>query len=456
MIDTLRLRIQAGSGGNGCVSFQREKYRPRSGPNGGDGGDGGSVSIVGNPSLNTLQHLKFNTTIRAERGVHGEGKNRRGANSPATVIEVPTGTVVWRLLADGSRELLVDLLDVVPKVVARGGRGGWGNAHYVSPTNQEPMLAQRGEPGEGVDLFLELKLLADVGLLAKPNAGKSTLLSRCSGARPRIADYPFTTVEPVLGVVTTRDKSFVMMEVPGLIQGAHLGSGLGQDFLRHAERTRLYLHVIDGLSEDPAGDYQMINGELRMFNQALAEKPQIVVVNKVDVTEVRQRRDTIEKCLRAATQQAVGGSPDRPTGSATEDNPIYFISAATGEGVDALLGKTIELLGAMQWGIRQPGPLAAEENARGRRASLSHGGEPGSKRRRASVPPPTVAREGNTYVVRSVEIERLAALADLRDYRVLLQLWREMERRGIARQLEAVGIQPGDTLRIGAVEVEWF
>ena len=262
MIDTVRLNIRAGNGGNGCASFLREKYRPRGGPNGGDGGDGGNAYLVGDPSYNTLLHIKFNSTVYCDSGGHGKGKNRRGGNGEDSVIPVPIGTVVWRLNKDGSRDFMTDIRGETQYLIARGGRGGWGNARFATSTNQEPVLAERGEKGEQVILFLELKLLADVGLLARPNAGKSTLISRCSAAKARVADYPFTTVEPVLGVVRSGRSDFVMMEIPGLLEGAHRGVGLGHQFLRHAERARLYVHLVDGLAEDAADDYRMVREEL--------------------------------------------------------------------------------------------------------------------------------------------------------------------------------------------------
>ena len=217
MIDTVRLNIHAGSGGNGCISFLREKYRPNGGPNGGDGGGGGSAYICGDSSFNTLLHLKFTSTIYVERGGHGGGKDRTGRNGKDQIIRVPMGTLIWQEDEDGERFLLADICDTAPVMVAQGGRGGWGNTRFVSPTNQEPLLAQNGERGDRSILFLELKLLADVGLLACPNAGKSTLISRCSRAKPKVAEYPFTTVEPVLGVVSAHGQDFVMMEVPGLL-----------------------------------------------------------------------------------------------------------------------------------------------------------------------------------------------------------------------------------------------
>ena len=434
MIDTVRINIKAGDGGNGCVSFLREKYRPRGGPNGGDGGDGGNALVVGDPSLNTLLHLKYNSTLYAERGGHGRGKGQRGANGSDTVIKVPIGTVIWQQRPRGQRDFLADVTDPAPRLVAQGGRGGWGNAHYVSSTNQEPMLSQRGERGEYAVLFLELKLLADVGLLARPNAGKSTLISRCSAAKPRIADYPFTTVEPVLGVVQSRGQDFVMMEVPGLLEGAHLGVGLGDQFLRHAERARLYLHLLDGLSADVAADFQVINRELQEFNPALAHKPQFIVVNKLDVTEVRERRSEIEQSLhQAVAESTIPAFRDNPP-------PVFFISAVSGEGVEQLLGRVMETLEGMP----------VEEPASGDVAPSGPG------RRRPAVAPNTIRKEGGVYIIQSEQLERLSALADTRDYRVLLQLWREMTRLGLARRLEDLGIEPGDTIRIGRAEMEWF
>ena len=433
MIDTVRLNIKAGDGGNGCVSFLREKSRPRGGPNGGDGGDGGSAYIVGDRSLNTLMHLKFNSTFYVERGEHGRGKGQRGGNASDTYIPVPLGTVVWRIVPDnnGEQELVADIIDETPVLVAQGGKGGWGNTHYVSSTNQAPMLSQRGGAGDWTVLFLELKLLADVGLLAKPNAGKSTLISRCSAARPRIADYPFTTVEPVLGVVTAKGQDFVMMEVPGLIEGAHEGIGLGDQFLRHAERARVYVHLIDGLSPDPVADYHMINDELRQFSPEMAEKPQIIAVSKMDVTDVRERREELAFVLEEEITSINGEKPN-----------LLFISAVSGEGIDQLLGCIVEMLNSQSKNVspevREPQLVAAR------------GGLPQVRRGNS------FRRDGDVFVVESEQLERLSALADLQDYRVLLQLWREMTRLGIARRLQEAGIEAGDTIRIGQAEMEWF
>ena len=428
MIDTVRLNIRAGSGGNGCASFLREKYRPKGGPNGGDGGDGGSAYLVGDASFNTLLHIKFNSTIYCESGGHGKGKNRRGPNGKDTIVPVPIGTVVWRLNSDGSRDFLTDITGDTPYLVGRGGRGGWGNARFATSTNQEPVLSERGEKGDAAVLFLELKLLADVGLLARPNAGKSTLISRCSAAKARVADYPFTTVEPVLGVVRSGKRDFVMMEIPGLLEGAHKGVGLGHQFLRHAERARLYVHLVDGISDDPRDDYQMVRDELLRFNPELGGKRQMIVVNKLDVTEVRERRDKLAMALKSALREM-----GEPSGE------VLFISAATGEGVDAMLARISAILEEL------PKDEVSEQEFSPKRAV--------PRPRRL---PESVRLEDGVYVVESERLERLSALADTRDQRVLLQLWREMRRTGMADKLIDEGIEVGDTIRIGEVEVEWF
>ncbi|MDP7586343.1 MAG: GTPase ObgE [SAR202 cluster bacterium] len=427
MIDTVRLNINAGSGGNGCSSFLREKYRPKGGPNGGDGGDGGSAYLVGDTSINTLLHIKFNSTIYVVHGGHGKGKNKRGGNGEDRYIPVPMGTVIYRMNEEGEKEYLDDITSAKPRLIAVGGRGGWGNTRFATPTNQEPVLAQRGEKGEKVVLFLELKLLADVGLLAKPNAGKSTLISMCSAAKTKVADYPFTTVEPVLGVVRVGDDDFVMMEVPGLLEGAHEGIGLGHEFLRHAERARLYVHMLDGLSEDPVNDYRMINQELEQFNPEMAEKPQLVVINKLDVTEVREAQDELTERL----MEAIGD----------KGSSVQFISAATGEGVDTLMGSIFRTLAEMPVEVVEEGPEL----------------EPMRTRPQRSAGRENVWRASNgVYVVESEMMERLTAMADTRDQRVLLQLWREMRKTGLATRLIDAGIEAGDTIRFGKVELTWF
>ena len=240
MIDIVKLRIIAGRGGNGCISFRRERFLPKGGPNGGDGGNGGSVHICGDDSLNTLLHLSYKSVLKAVSGRHGGGNNKRGANGEDLVVRVPLGTTIWKMEAASERVFVGDVLDETPIQICKGGSGGKGNSRFTTSVNQEPLLAEAGEEGEGTNLLLELKLLADVGIIGMPNAGKSTLLSVCSRAKPKVADYAFTTIDPVLGMVEDRRNTFLLVEIPGLLEGAHQGKGLGHEFLRHAERTRLF------------------------------------------------------------------------------------------------------------------------------------------------------------------------------------------------------------------------
>ena len=285
-VDEVDIHIIAGSGGNGCLSFRREKFVPRGGPDGGDGGAGGSVYVTAIATKNTLVDFRYHPEFKARRGQHGQGSNRTGQTAPDLDVSVPVGTLVYDK-TDGNQQLLADLAEEGQRVlVARGGRGGRGNARFVSSTNRAPRRTEPGESGEEKILRLELKLIADVGLIGFPNAGKSTLISRISAARPKIADYPFTTLVPNLGVVSlSDDRSFVVADVPGLIKGAHEGHGLGDRFLRHVERTKVLLHLVDvsGASgRDPVEDFDTIQQELKLFDPRLAAKPQIVAANKID------------------------------------------------------------------------------------------------------------------------------------------------------------------------------
>ncbi|MGN6734149.1 MAG: GTPase ObgE [Candidatus Binatia bacterium] len=319
-IDEVKIRVIGGDGGRGCVSFRREKFVPRGGPSGGNGGNGGDVIAVGDPQLTTLLDLRYQKLYKAGRGQHGMGSDCHGHRGDDRIINVPVGTII-RDAATG--ELMGDLQAAGERVVvASGGRGGKGNAHFVSSTHRSPRFAQPGEPGEERELDIELRLLADVGIIGLPNAGKSTLISVISSVRPKIADYPFTTLVPNLGVVGYDDKSFVVADIPGLIEGAHEGHGLGHKFLRHVTRTSLLIHLIDGSQinpEDPLKDWRTVNHELALFDPALAQKPQIVVINKIDLAEAREQAQAIAKELP---------QPYRPP---------YLISAATTEGVQALV-----------------------------------------------------------------------------------------------------------------------
>src|SRR2546426_3238934 len=322
-IDRAKIQVQGGRGGNGVTAFRREKFVPRGGPSGGDGGRGGDVWIVADSSLNTLLHLRYNPQHVAGRGMHGEGSNRSGRDGEAITIRVPLGTQIF----DGTTgELLADLANNGARWLAtRGGRGGFGNSHFASSTNRAPRYHQEGSPGEEFELQLELKLLADVGLVGFPNAGKSTFISTVSAARPKIADYPFTTLEPHLGVVDARDfHTFVIADIPGLIEGAHEGHGLGDRFLRHVERTKMLLHLVDVSSasgRDPANDYEVINRELSAYDPDLALRPQIVVATKIDALDEPARVEH----LRARARE--------------DEKPFYAISSVTGAGVRELMNE---------------------------------------------------------------------------------------------------------------------
>ena len=324
-VDEVEIRVAAGDGGRGCVAFRREKYVPRGGPSGGDGGNGGSVFIAASPHLNTLVNFRFHPDFKARRGQHGMGSNMHGANGEHLTLDVPVGTVVYELQADGGEPVQVaDLTAVGQKVrIAAGGQGGRGNARFVSSTNRAPRRADPGVPGEVKQLRLQLKLLADVGLVGFPNAGKSTIISRISAAKPKIAAYPFTTLTPHLGVVSmSDDRSFVVADVPGLIEGAHRGTGLGHQFLRHLERTRVLVHVIDMSGEtgrDPVADVDTIRRELELYLPEFAGRPQIAAANKMDVVTDMADVERLEAHL------------------GTLGIPVLRISAVTGAGLDALL-----------------------------------------------------------------------------------------------------------------------
>ena len=318
-IDEVKIRVKAGDGGNGCMAFRREKFVPRGGPSGGDGGHGGDVIMVASEHHNTLLHFRFNPEHTADRGRHGEGSNRTGRDAKSIELPVPVGTIAYD---DETGEMLHDFTQPGDRfLVAKGGRGGRGNQHFATPTHQAPTEHEPGRPGEEKHLRLELKLLADVGLVGFPNAGKSTLISRISAARPKIADYPFTTLEPNLGVVQAGDETFVVADIPGLIEGAHLGHGLGTQFLKHVERTKLLVHLVD-VSEltgrDPVHDFQVILDELSNFSEALSKKPMIVAASKVDVAQDPERIEAVRRLARGAGL------------------PFYEISSVTGHGIEEL------------------------------------------------------------------------------------------------------------------------
>jgi GTP-binding protein len=329
-VDEAKIFVKAGDGGNGCVAFRREKYVPRGGPSGGDGGNGGSIYVEANPNDNTLLRYRYNREFKADRGRHGEGSNCTGHSGDDMILQVPVGTLAYD---EQSGETIADLATPGQRVlVAHGGRGGRGNQHFAKPWHQAPREHEDGQPGEERHLRLELKLLADVGLVGFPNAGKSTLISVVSAARPKIANYPFTTLEPNLGVVNADGgsgsegrqlgRTFVVADLPGLIEGAHEGAGLGIRFLRHVERTRLLVHLIDTsdfTDADPVHSFEIINGELLAFSESLGEKPMIVVATKIYATSDRTRLEELRKFC------------------AQRDLPFHAVSAATGQGIRDLV-----------------------------------------------------------------------------------------------------------------------
>lgn len=418
LFDEARIYVRGGRGGDGVVAFRREKFVPRGGPSGGDGGDGGSVVIAVDTRLNTLIHFRHQTHFVAGRGGHGRGKNQTGARGEDVIVPVPPGTVVRS--DDGT--LLADLVAPDQRVVvAQGGRGGRGNARFATSTHQAPRVAEKGAPGEERWLRLELKLLADVGLIGLPNAGKSTLLSVVSAARPRIADYPFTTLQPNLGVVAVgEDYGFVLADLPGLIEGAHAGAGLGHRFLRHVERTRLLIHVLDGNSTDPWHDFELVTEELRLYNPQLAERPQIVAFNKMDLPAAQANWPAVQRAAHAIGLTA------------------FAISAVTGENVRPLMQHVGQRLRSLP-------PVAAHPDA----AAVP-------VFRLEDKPSFTVRRDGQTWVVEGGAIEQLVARTMWQYHDAAQRAQRQMEAMGVLEALRRAGVQPGDSVRIGAVQMEWL
>jgi GTP-binding protein len=417
--DEAKIHVQGGNGGNGVVAVRGGKFVPRGGPAGGDGGDGGSVILEVDAQLNTLVHLQRETRFAAGRGAHGRGKNQTGARGEDAIIGVPAGTVV-RDEANGT--LLADLVTPGQRVtVARGGRGGHGNTHYATSTHQAPRVAEKGEAGEKHWLRLELKLLADVGLIGVPNAGKSTLLSVVSAARPKIADYPFTTLQPNLGVVAVDDEyDFVLADLPGLIEGAHEGAGLGHRFLRHVERTRVLVHVLDGNSSDALRDFEQINQELCLFNPLLAERPQVVAFNKMDLPEARERWPKVQEAMRL------------------RDTTVFAISAATGEEVWRLMRHVGELVRSLPLPDAPVADLPVFRLAPDDAAELH------------------IRRDGDLWVVEGARAEQLVARTMWQYHDAAERAQRQMQAMGLFDALRRAGVQTGDTVRIGGMDLEWL
>lgn len=421
--DTAKIMVKAGDGGNGVVAFRREKYVPEGGPSGGDGGNGGSIILVADPGLRTLIDFRYQRHYRGERGQHGQGKNMHGSRGENLKLRVPLGTIIRD--AD-SEELLADLTEPGQEVVvAKAGRGGRGNARFTSSIQRLPDFAEKGEPGEERWLRLELKVLADVGLIGFPNAGKSTLISQISAARPKIADYPFTTLVPNLGVVRLEaGRSFVVADIPGLIEGAHTGAGLGHQFLRHVERTRLLLHLVDIAGtegRDPLDDVEVIQKELALYSPDLATRPQLLVANKTD--------------LPAAAKNL-----ERLRAKYGPQHEILAISALTTQGLTALIGRTAELLDQLEI----PEPLKPESSSGDEKVTRLSEGDGF-----------TIDQEDGVWVVRGKNLERLCSMTDFNNDSAVRRFQYLMRKIKLDDALREAGVKAGDTVRISDLEFDW-
>jgi GTP-binding protein len=418
MYDKVTIRVKAGDGGDGAVSFRREKFVPYGGPDGGDGGNGGDVIIRADGSVDSLIRYRRRKIYRAPDGADASGRKKHGKNGAELVLTVPPGTFIE--YSNGTDTADVDLARAGDEaIVARGGQGGWGNTHFATSVNQVPHIAQRGEAGEESTVTLEMRLIADVGIIGYPNAGKSTLLTAASAARPKIADYPFTTIEPALGVVEIGNDRFIMAEVPGLIEGAHQGKGLGHEFLQHIHRTKILIHLVSGESESPLNDMIRVNQELSLYDPDLSRKPQIVALNKTDLPEVNDLLPAVRDEFKNAGIRA------------------HYISAATGEGVPELMAEAMKILNSENEKVseREPGRRIFHPQPRDTAVS--------------------VEKKGGVYHLHVPDLERLIAGPGASPAELRWQMQRQLTRRGLIKQLEKAGIAPGDRVRCGELEWEW-
>ena len=412
-LDRARLVVRGGSGGRGVISFRREAHVPRGGPDGGDGGRGGSVILRVDSGMTTLSDFRFRKLIEAESGAPGGGKNKSGKAGSDLVVRVPEGTIVVdRATGDRVADLMTPDEEIV---VARGGQGGKGNARFVSSTRRVPRIAEDGSPGESHELDLELKLIADVGLVGLPNAGKSSLLAALTRATPKIADYPFTTLTPNLGVARLDDRELVIADIPGLIEGAHTGAGLGEEFLRHIERTRLIVHVVDLALADPIADIAVVDAELSAYGRGLMDRPRLFALNKLDLFEARERATAIAAAL----------GPN-----------AIAVSAVTGEHVPDLLRRIFAACPP-----REVAPAAVPGE---RRIAFSRGGRDW-----------TVKKEKDAFRVSGDRVERLATGIDWESPDAAAYFQLLLQKNGVEKELRRLGVRNGDTVRIGAKELEW-
>lgn len=440
-IDKVRIHVKGGNGGAGCMSFRREAHVPKGGPDGGDGGHGGNVVVEADASLSSLIEYRFKHHFKAERGTHGKGSRMHGATGEDLVLKVPMGTVVHEYFEESKEvgELIADLTHDGERVtVAEGGMGGRGNIHFVTPTRRAPAFAELGEPSQERWIELEMKLMADAALVGMPSAGKSSLIAKMSAARPKIADYPFTTLVPNLGVARSGDYSFVVADIPGLIEGAHEGRGLGHEFLRHIERTALIVHVVDLTGDyegrDPLEDYDIINRELALYADELAARPRIVVANKIDVPGAEEVADRLAERVREDSIAAAGGDEFSPS---PVDPKLYRISALTGEGVDGLKAAIATKVHELREELR----ALSEADVQ-----YEHVWE--HKREERDKQFKVVPLGGGVFRVEGPQVERMVVQTDWENEEAIAFLQHRLKRLGVEKALEKAGAVDGDEIRI--------
>ncbi len=441
-IDQCHIHVRGGDGGAGCMSFRREAHVPRGGPDGGDGGRGGDIILEADNAVSSLIDYRFKHHFKAERGTHGKGAKMHGADGDDLILKVPLGTVahIFNIETKETGELIADLTHQGERViVAKGGQGGLGNIHFVTPTRRAPAFAELGEPAEECWIELEMKLMADAALVGMPSVGKSSLIARMSAARPKIADYPFTTLVPNLGVVRSGEYSFVVADIPGLIKGAAEGKGLGHEFLRHIERTALILHVVDitGSYEqrDPIEDYQIIQQELSLYAHELSERPVIVVANKIDMPGFEDALERFRAYIHAEAVKRAGGN--EYDDSVVANSRVFAVSAATGEGMDALIAATAQKVHELR-------VQAAADAEAGQRY-----GQIWEHHRLARDAAFTVKNlGGGVFRVEGGKVERMVIQTEWDNEEAIAYLQRRLEKMGVEKALDAAGARPGDEVRI--------
>ena len=440
-VDKVRINVKGGNGGAGCMSFRREAHVPKGGPDGGDGGHGGNVIVEADASLSSLIEYRFKHHFKAERGTHGRGSRMHGACGEDLVLKVPVGTVIHEYFEETKEtgELIADLTHDGERVtVARGGRGGRGNIHFVTSKRRAPSFAELGEPTEDSWIELEMKLMADAALVGMPSAGKSSLISKISAARPKIADYPFTTLVPNLGVATSGDLSFVVADIPGLIEGAHEGRGLGHEFLRHIERTALIVHIVDLTGDyegrDPLEDYEIINRELAMYADELANRPRIVVANKIDVPGTEEVLEKLQELVRRDSIAAAGGDEFGPS---PFDPKLYCISALTGKGVDSLKAAIATKVHELREAAREEAGAEIQYDC-----IWEHKRE--ARERRFEV----IKLSDGIFRVKGGQVERMVVQTDWENEEAIIFLQHRLKRIGVDDALNKAGALDGDEIRI--------